>query len=249
MMKTILLAAAMISVAACGDDKKQPDAPRSIDAPPIDSPNVPTPPTLGAQIDRMGRPAINTALNHVLDTSAATKTPARDMYNQDQATGSWQATYTPEFAKNLAVFDALDKGLGAAAGTGNACGNQAEYNGAPGGDVGNPMQCFSGTTYQAGCSYGTLAGILADDQLYLDTTKTRCKAYLAVEFSVVTTMPNTDCGGRAPDNDVMDTSYSVLAAGISGFNLMMDPPAPLVGDGVSAHTDYTDTFPFFGMPH
>jgi hypothetical protein len=281
MMKTILLATAMISVAACGDDLKQPDAPHSIDAPPVDSANVPPPPMLGAQIDRMGRPAINTALNHVLDTNTTTKTAAKDTYNQDQATGSWASSYTPEFAKNLAVFDALDKGLlpatkglTAASKTfhcsttvatacqtsgdcptsetcvGNACGNQAEYNGMAGGQVGFPVQCFSGSNYQMNCSYGPLAGILADDQLYLDTGKPRCKAYLAVEFSVVTSMPNTDCGGRAPDNDVMDTSYSVLAAGIAGFDLTMDPPAPLFGDNVPAHTDYTlTTFPFFGPPH
>lgn len=283
-MKTLSLlflsAALAMTIVSCGDDKNQPDAPPSIDAPPADASSVPPAPHLGNQIDRMGRPAINTALNDVLAADGAAKTMAKDMYNQDQGVATWPMTWTPPFAKNLAVFDALDKGLlpsttgltptsttfhcstttttscttssdcptGETC-VGNACGNQVEYNAMAGGQVGSPMQCFMGTTYQATCSYNSLATILADDQLYLDTTKPRCKAYLAVEFSVVTNMPNTDCGGRAPDNDVIDTSYSVLAAGIAGFNLTADPPAPQFGDNVPVHTDLTTTFPYLGAPH
>jgi hypothetical protein len=249
-MKTILLAAAALVATACGDDNKQPDAPVSIDSPPVDAPNVPPQPHLGTQIDRMGRPAINTALNHAFDTNATTRTAAKDTYNADPSPNNW-TMYTPDFAKSLAVLDALDQGLlPSTMTTGNACGNQVLYNNMPGGQVGMPMKCFNAGAYQATCSYGTLAGLLADDQLYLDTTKPRCKAYLAVEFKAISpSNPQQDCGGRAPDNDVMDTSYSVLAAGILGFDLTADPPTPKLVDGVGPHADYSTDFPFFGPPH
>lgn len=280
-MKTLstllfLAAALALTVTSCGDDKAQPDAPTSIDAPPPDASQIPPAPHLGNQIDRMGRPAINTALNDVLAADGAAKTMAKDMYNQDQGVATWPMTWTPPFAKNLAVFDALDKGLlpattgvpgafhcsttttkicsndgdcpGGETCVGQACGDQVEYNGQAAGH-GAPAQCFNGSTYQQTCSYNSLASILADDQLYLDTTKPRCKAYLAVEFAVVTNMQNVDCGGRAPDNDVIDTSYSVLAAGLAGFDLTADPPSPKFGDNVGVHNDLTTTFPFLGAPH
>src|SRR5438045_6193332 len=41
----------------------------------------PAPPALGAQIDRMGRPAINTALNNTFNADAASKGKAKDAYN------------------------------------------------------------------------------------------------------------------------------------------------------------------------
>jgi hypothetical protein len=47
----------------------------------------------------------------------------------------------------------------------------------------------------------------------------------------------------------MEASSSVLAGGISRFNLLTDPPTPLFTDGVTAHTDYSTDFPFFGTPH
>lgn len=275
-IKTTLLATILaLGAVACGDDKKAPDAFQTIDAPSPDASPNPAAPHLGIQIDRMGRPAINTALNHVLDADANTKTMAKDMYNADQGPATWPGTYSPEFAKNLAIFDALDKGAfpsttgavfhcsittttvcsddgGCPSGetcVGQACGDQVLYNGQPAGH-GAPAQCFnSSMQYQSTCSYNTLAGILADDQLYLDTTKPRCQAYLAVEFAAVSGQPNTDCGGRAPDNDVMDSSYSVLAAGLNGFDLLADPPAPKVKDNVSAHTDLKTDFPFLGDPH
>ena len=82
-----------------------------------------------------------------------------------------------------------------------------------------------------------------------NTRKPRCKAYLAIELASINSTALADCGGRAPDNDVMDTTYSVLAAGLTGFNLTADPPTALFTDGATAHTDYTPDFPFFGPPH
>jgi hypothetical protein len=229
MNKTKLFAAAVLtcSLVACGDNASTPDAPTVKK----DSGGPPAVPALGAQIDRMGRPAISTALNHAFDVTAATKNAAKDAYNADGGTGSWQTTYTAEFAKNLAIIDSLDTGI-----PGGGCGNQVLYNNMPAG---------GGTAGSA--SYKALAGILADDQLYLDTTKTMCTKYLAVEFGVVTGMGNTLCGGRAPSYDVMDYSYSVLALGLAGFDASLNPK---FGDNVAAHSDISDTaFPFLGAPH
>jgi hypothetical protein len=47
---------------------------------------------------------------------------------------------------------------------------------------------------------------------------------------------------------VIDSSYSLLAAGANGFSGANF--TPLVGDGVSKHTDVDDNvFPFLGAPH
>jgi len=100
--------------------------------------------------------------------------------------------------------------------------------------------------------YGSLATALADDEIYLDTTQVRCDAYLAIEFATLTSSPILNCGGRAPANDVIDVTYSVVAAGAAGFgvtNNVPDPSKPLFGDTVPAHADITATFPYFGQPH
>jgi len=208
----------------------------------------PAAPTLGVQIDRLGRPAINTVLNHGFDPTAAAGS-AKDAYNQDGSPGGWQQAYTAQFAGNLAVLDTLDTGLVCVTGTcsprvpttaGDGCGNQVLYND---GVAGPPTPT----------SYITLAGLLAADELFLDTRKTTCdlgapghQNYLGVEFNVVTGLTNS-CGGRDPLNDVIDTSFTVLAVGIQGFATDF---TPVFKDNVGPHADvHDDTFPFLGAPH
>ena len=103
----------------------------------------------------MGRPAINTALNHTFDTSAA-KGPAKDAYNADSLPAHW-STNVPEFEANLAIFDGLD----------TMCGNQAAY-----GALGSP-------------AYTTLATVLAGDVLWVNTAGTTCQQYLGVELNLL----------------------------------------------------------------
>lgn len=236
-----LAAAFMMS---CGDDKAAPDAPKPIDAAIDAGPDAfmpPAAPTLGAQIDRMARPAVNTALVAPLETNATLKTAKKDKYNQASNPMTWATTnldaavptnvIVREFANNIAVFDVLDKGLGTVPDP-DGCGNAALYTGPAGPN-----------------SYINLAGVLADDELYLDTTKGSCAIYLSLEVEVAAGVPHTQCGGRTLTMDVVDFSYSLLAAGVSGF----DPAnnfAPRVGDGVAPHTDVNnDNFPFLGAPH
>jgi len=213
---------------------------------PAAAPNFPAAPTLGAQIDRLGRPAINAMLNATLrDTDAATIVAKKDAYNQASEPATWATTMlttTPartvrdEIAINLGILDVLDQGafpntMGAGAG----CGTSLFYNGG------------AGTTPTA-TSYDALAGMLADDMLHVDTTKTACNVYLAVELGVITGAGNTTCGGRMPTTDVIDFSYSALAAGLAGFDIPAGF-APLVVDGVGPHADVSDAvFPFLGTP-
>jgi hypothetical protein len=199
-----LVAVGVMSVAGygCGDDDTatttkdsgpvvNPEAGPTPEAGnPETGPTNPAPPALGAQIDRMGRPAINTALNHTFDPSAAAGM-AKDAYNQDTAAAGWSAKYTAEQSKNLAIYDGLDRN----------CGNQFLASQDAGSQNSNVLK------------YGTLASVTADDRLWLNTAGTTCTTYLAVEGNATKTIPNTDCGGRGLAYDVIDVTYSVVAIG------------------------------------
>ena len=248
-MKTLLsLVAIALAASSCGDSNKNPADARIVDTANPDA--TPAAPTLGPQIDRLGRPAVNTVMNHGFDGNTTTAGAAKDTYNQDSAQGTWPTSYAPAFAVSLGMVDVLDSGLTCADGTctpeagggspGDGCGNQAFYKGP------------TGPT-----SYLRLAGVMADDELYLDTTKTMAdlpshQNYLAVEINVITqgAVNNVTCGGRAPTNDVIDTSYSALSVGLNGFKASDGSFKPAIGDGVDPHTDVSnDTFPFLGAPH
>jgi hypothetical protein len=226
---TILLAILTVGAAACGDNHNNTDAPVGSDAA-----QIPTVPALGAQIDRLGRPAINTALNHAFDANAATKNAAKDAYNAQSDPSTWaSAANAGQFAANLAILDSLD----------TVCGNQVLYNGSP-----------EGGGAAAANSYATLTGILLDDQLYLDSTQTACNLYLAAELNVVTGAQTfNDCGGRAPSYDVIDVTYSAVAAGLAGFAIAGQQVTPKIGDNVGPHTGANatsdTTFPFLAAPH
>lgn len=171
------------------------------------------PPALGRQIDRMGRAGVNTALISPFTTDDAARGRARDAFNATPQ-GQW-ASHVPEIARNLAILDSLD----------TVCGNQllAGASAAPG-------------------RYNTLAGVLADDQLYVNSDSGTCTQYLAVEANAIG-VRNGDCGGRTPLYDTIDVTYSVVAAGaLAG-----------VTDGVPRDADPSPanatTFPFFGSPN
>lgn len=287
-MKTIkLLAVAAVALIGCGDNKSVPDA-RVIDGAPADAycSNCPAAPTLGAQIDRMGRPAVNTVLNRGFDAPQINGA-AKKTYNEDASLANW-ATYVPEFMSSLAMIDVLDSGVCGngicetgeqnAAGTGQCtadCPNTGQVGGvcgngtcelgetnancaadcttvgqvgfAPANGCGNQALYAPGTNgAPAATSYGPLATLLSNDQFFLDTSKSSCQFYLAVEFGVVTGGGNSTCGGRAPQYDVIDYSFSMLAMGLKGFNAQLQP---LFKDNAPVHDDYLPDFPYLGTPH
>ncbi len=184
------------------------------------SSQTPPPPSLGAnQIDRMGRAGVNTALTNPFfdDTVASQETmhgAIQDEYNAATDPGQWTNMFRSEIAGNLAILDGLDRN----------CGNQllAGPSAAPG-------------------RYDTLAGVLADDQLYVNTASGSCSQYLAVEANAIG-ITNNDCGGRTPLENSIDTTYSLLAAGaLSG-----------VTNGITADADGTaslSVFPFLAPPN
>lgn len=167
-------------------------------------------PELGTQIDRLGRPAINTALNHTFDPDMATKDMAKDNWNT-AAQAEW-TSYIPEIAYNLGILDSLD----------TVCGNQL---------LADPV--LSADRYLG------LAAILADDRLWVKFGAATCSGYLSVEANAAG-IANNDCGGRRLADDVIDRSYSLLAAG----------PFGAVGDTISADPVKTAgaAFPYLADP-
>ncbi len=171
------------------------------------------------QLDRMGRAGVNTALTSPFFRESV---PAEklvhdrivDAYNAEAWPGRWVRKFAPGIAGNLAIFDALD----------TVCGNQL----------------LAGPAAEPG-RYDTLATVLADDQLYVNTRSGVCQQYLAVEANAVG-IANDDCGGRTPLYDTIDTTYSLLAIGaLSGVT----DGVPIDGEGVASLT----RFPFLDRPN
>ncbi|MEO8602787.1 MAG: DUF4331 family protein [bacterium] len=168
---------------------------------------------LGLQVERMGRAAINTAVVDPFFAAEDEHGAVQNEYNASADPAQWAALFAARMAGNLAILDSLD----------TVCGNQL----------------LSGAQPVAG-RYDALAGVLADDRLYVNTASGACQQYLAVEGNAVG-ITNNDCGGRTPLYDTVDVSYSVLAIGqLTG-----------VGDGIAQDSDGTaslTTFPFLNDP-
>jgi hypothetical protein len=236
------LAAGVIALAGCGGG---PGDTVHHDGGTLDGAPIPPPPALGPQIDRMGRPLIGTALIGPF-APAPDQAAMRDAYHRASDPAAWATTtistgvtIEAEMEANLAVFDAFDIGLTNITSAG--CGNALRYSLPP-----MPPGPQS--------SYRVAADVFADDELYLDTSITSCPIYLALELELATAGPNaephTTCGGRMPSHDVVDMTYSMLAAGRSGFDVPSRSYAPVLHDGVIAHTDLKEAvFPFLGPPH
>jgi hypothetical protein len=179
----------------------------------------PPPPSVGVvQIDRMGRAGVNTALtNPFYRESVASEESQHEMvvddYNGASDPSQWVPRFSSRIASNLAILDSLDR----------VCGNQVLAGPAP-----------------VPGRYKTLADILADDQLYVNTASGTCNQYLAVEANAIG-IANTDCGGRTPLENTIDITYSAVAVGsLTG-----------VTNGITSDADGTASltaFPFLDRP-
>jgi len=228
------LTAGVIALSGCGGS----DGTVHHDGGSLDGAPLPPPPTLGAQIDRMGRPLIGTALIGAF-AAAQDQAAIRDAYDRAPDPALWAATMVrtgvtieTEMTNSLAVFDAWD--------------------------IGDPKivnpGCGNAVFYRETSSYRQAADLFADDELYVDTMFASCPIYLALEMEYATTgagrKGHTSCGGRMPSHDVVDLTYSMLVAGRSGVDPSTSDGAPTIHDGVAAHPDIKESvFPFLGSPH
>lgn len=203
-----------------------------------DGGSFPPPPALGDQIDRMGRPAVNTALvdNFVTAAGAVSdstvKAASQDAYNQNDDPSTWITQYQTTMARNLAIIDAVDAGptaTGAGCGTQLALGCTVPADPSVAADWDDNIPC-----------YGNLAAVLSFDMLVVKGDTTTCTQYLGVEANALG-IENNDCGGRKPAYDVIETTYSALAGTadvVEGFD-----------DGVAAGSQsQVEVFPYLAEP-
>jgi hypothetical protein len=153
---------------------------------------------LGTQIDVMGRAAVNTALVNTF-AADADRGMSEDDFNQTD--NSARSSFAGTMAAQLAIYDSTVGGCGD-----NGVTNRASADPADGLATGADR-------------YGFLASVFADDQLYVNTSSGgavagQCAQYLAAELGVIG-IPGlgSDCGGRTPTHDVIETTYSAVTAG------------------------------------
>lgn len=184
----------------------------------------PAAPSVGTtQLDRMGRAGVNTALTDPFFTVKADHETKQDAYNK--APQAMWPTFADQFAAALGVFDGLD----------GVCGNQ-------------PLYAAGSADAGSAGAYGTLAGILANDQLLLDSSQSSCdptKNYLAVEIGVILSAAPASCGGRTP----LDPAINVTYAALSGDLATGSVTDGVTGDSDTANAAQLTTFPFLGAPN
>jgi hypothetical protein len=240
MRPTPLSSLLVAAIASCGSGAATIDGSIFHDGGNPDGAKAPDPPTLGAQLDRAGRPGVASLLIGTF-ASAPTRTALQDAYGQASDAAAWKTTMLQtnlsielELEKNLAVFDSLDIGMVDVPPTAG-CQNAFRY-----------------STPPKATSYLSAADLFADDQLYVDTAKASCSGYLAleIEYGSFGDTIHMSCGGRTLTYDTVDMTYSVLAAGVNGLDLRaQNTPAPRLHDNAAVHGDVKTTFPFLGPPH
>lgn len=170
------------------------------------------PPRIGERVDRTGRPAITAALISTFNPDG--RATVRDAYNRS---GQLNEDFRATIEESLGVLDGLD----------GACGNQL----------------LADVAAEDEPRYSPLATVLLDDQLYLHSDRVGAPSIylgLEAEFVLGSDTISGGGGGRTPGYDVIERSYSVLAAGaLSG-----------VDDGVAADDENhdEDEFPFLAEP-
>lgn len=213
---------------------------------PVDAPDagmeIPPPPALGPQLARRGRAAVKETMIGTFEDDATTRAAMRDAYDRAPDPAAWRETVLApgvtierELMTNFAIFDAVDRDLLLTDRTLTGCGNVFRYSPPPG-----PATSYLGA-----------AAIFADDQLYLDTARPTCDVYLDLEIEHASAgdIAHASCGGRTPSRDVIDATYSVLAAGLDALDRQADF-AGRITDGAPVHQDIQETtFPFLGPPH
>lgn len=210
LISSLALGVSCIALGSCNDDDPETAAAALRSGGALGKGN---PPEIIARerIDRIGRPAITAAL--ISTFAPEGQETVRDAYNRS---GQLNEDFRDTIQQSLAILDSLD----------GTCGNQL----LAGADEAAPR-------------YTPLASVLLDDQLYLHSDRAANPSiYLGLEIEFVrgADVVSGGSGGRAPGEDVIERSYSVLAAGVTSG----------VDDGVETDDATHDlaAFPFLAEP-
>jgi len=157
------------------------------------------------QIDRKGRPAINTAVNATFATEAAAHETAQDDWNTNDDPSTWATDYAATIAGQLGILDGLD----------GTCGNQLAF--------GDPLSADP-----ANENYEVLSLIFANDWLVINLNGGNGTAgYLGGEAQALG--GNASTGGRLLTDDVLEATYSYAIVGAAtGINDGVTEPTPAV---------------------
>lgn len=210
LISVLALGVTCVALGSCKEDGDTDTATLRVDGA-LGKANPPRVPT-GSRIDRAGRPAITAALISTFNPDG--RETVRDAYNRS---GQLNEDFTETIEQSLGVLDGLDE----------VCGNQLLAN----------MAAEDAPRYRP------LATVLLDDQLYVQSERVAApSAYLGLEaeFVLGSDVVSGGGGGRAPGDDVIERSYSVLAAGVL---LGVDD-----GVDVDDETHDEDVFPFLAEP-
>lgn len=165
------------------------------------------------QIDRMGRPLTGNAL---LGSFSDEDTSDRLKERYNSVTPATSAEFIPEMERTLGIYDAFD----------GKCGNQL----------------LADAKATSPARYRSLATVLADDRLWVNSESTICGEFFSVELASLAGdgSMNIYCGGRTPKDDAIDVYRSVLSMGQSKG----------IDDGVDRddHEHSTTEFPFLAAP-
>jgi hypothetical protein len=147
----------------------------------------PAVPVLGEQIERTARPLIKNALVGGPLAPDAISNQRKEAYNRTGRTG-WKH-FSRDIERTLGLYDGFD----------GMCGNQ--WLAAP----------EANSTHR----YATLAQLLADDRIWVNSESSSCTQFLAVEFTALGTPGASahDCGGRTPNYDASNIFRSLLTNG------------------------------------
>jgi hypothetical protein len=169
--------------------------------------------TTDKQINRVGRPLTKNAL---LGLFAADDVGDQLKEDWNAATPATSERFIPEIQKGLALYDAFD----------GQCGNQL---------LAKPRAAPSKR-------YLTLATLLADDRLWVNSTSAVCTQLMAVELTTLAGRKSlaNDCGGRSPNYKAANIWRSLL---VDGTNVSVDD-----GVGHDDHEHSATTFPFLAAP-
>ncbi len=175
---------------------------------------IPAIPKLGEPIERTARPLIKNGLVGGPLAPDAISNPRKESYNRVGRTG-W-AQFSTYIQQTLGLYDGFD----------GKCGNQ----------------WLSDPNAKGQLRYQTLAKILADDRVWVNSKSSVCTQFLAVEFTEFKTQGalSGDCGGRTPNYLAPNIFRSLLTNGTTTG----------VDDGLKADDKVHSTtdFPFLAAP-